>query len=120
MLCCPYLSCVMRKPEFCLCENKGADQLCSNCTVPQLISAFVFTTRITSTIPRASSHFLWLHRPVVCVGPGRKPQKTGFLASRFIFLTTPMGGDPFEQKMFVQKCMPHPRAIILSFFLSHN
>ena len=22
----------MRKPEFCLCENKGADQLCSNCT----------------------------------------------------------------------------------------
>ena len=22
----------MRKPDFCLCENKGADQLCSNCT----------------------------------------------------------------------------------------
>ena len=21
----------MRKPDFCLCENKGADQLCSNC-----------------------------------------------------------------------------------------
>ena len=30
---------VMRKPEFCLCVNKGgADQLCSNCTV-------VFATR---------------------------------------------------------------------------
>ena len=25
------MSCVMRKPEFCLCENKGADQLRSNC-----------------------------------------------------------------------------------------
>ena len=25
----------MRKPECCLCENKGADQLCSNCTAVQ-------------------------------------------------------------------------------------
>ena len=22
---------IMRKTDFCLCENKGADQLCSNC-----------------------------------------------------------------------------------------
>ena len=26
------MSRVIRKPDFCLCENKGADQLCSNCT----------------------------------------------------------------------------------------
>ena len=26
---------VMRKPDFCLCENKGADQLRSNCKVDQ-------------------------------------------------------------------------------------
>ena len=25
----------MRKPNFRLCENKGADQLCSNCTADQ-------------------------------------------------------------------------------------
>ena len=25
------LNSVMRKPDICLCENKGADQLCSNC-----------------------------------------------------------------------------------------
>ena len=25
----------MRKSDFCLCENKGADQLCSNCTADQ-------------------------------------------------------------------------------------
>ena len=25
----------MRKLDFCLCENKGADQLCSNCTADQ-------------------------------------------------------------------------------------
>ena len=26
------MSRIMRKPDFCICENKGADQLCSNCT----------------------------------------------------------------------------------------
>ena len=25
----------MRKPDYCLCENKGADKLCSNCTADQ-------------------------------------------------------------------------------------
>ena len=30
-----YMSRVMRKPDFCLCENKGADQRCSDCTVDQ-------------------------------------------------------------------------------------
>ena len=25
----------MRKPDFCLCENKDADHLCSNCTADQ-------------------------------------------------------------------------------------
>ena len=25
------LSCIMRKPDFCLCKTKGADQLCNNC-----------------------------------------------------------------------------------------
>ena len=38
-----YMSLVMRKPAFCIFENKDADQLRSNCTVTaQLISAFVF------------------------------------------------------------------------------
>ena len=34
-------SLVMRNPAFCICENKGADQL---------ISAFVFTTRIVQSL----------------------------------------------------------------------
>ena len=29
------LSRVMKKPDFCLCENKGTDQLCSNCKAGQ-------------------------------------------------------------------------------------
>ena len=28
------------KPDLCICENKGADQLCGNC------AAFVFATQI--------------------------------------------------------------------------
>ena len=49
----------------------------------KLISAFVFATRIVQFLfflnPKfqASSHPLWLHRPV-CVGPGQKPPKPVF------------------------------------------
>ena len=36
-----YMQEEQRKPDFYICENKGADQLCGH---PQLISAFVFAT----------------------------------------------------------------------------
>ena len=26
------MNCIMRKTDVCICENKGADQLCNNCT----------------------------------------------------------------------------------------
>ena len=60
----------MRKPEFCLCENKGADQLCSD---------FVFATQIVQFLLylylkfQASSLLLWLYRPV-CVRTDRRPE----------------------------------------------
>ena len=31
------MSHVMRKPAFCICENKGADQLRSNCSADQCL-----------------------------------------------------------------------------------
>ena len=37
------MSHVMRKQDICICENKGADQLC---VTAQLISVFVFATWI--------------------------------------------------------------------------
>ena len=65
----------MRKPAFCICENKDADQLRGNCEADQRL-CFRYTD---STIPlvskseiEASSHPLLLYSPV-CVGPGRKP-----------------------------------------------
>ena len=72
------MSRAMRKLNFCLCENKGADQLRSNCEA-ELISAFVFATWIIQSLFflnskfQASSHLQWLHRPV-CVRPGRDPE----------------------------------------------
>ena len=59
----------MKKPTICIGENKGADQL---------ISAFVFATRIVQFLfylnPKfqASSSCLCLYSSV-CVGPVRKP-----------------------------------------------
>ena len=40
-----YVNSVMRKPDLCMCENKGADQLCSNCAADQpLCSPYIATT----------------------------------------------------------------------------
>ena len=67
----------MGKPTICICENKGADQLLSNCEA-YLISTFVFAARIVHILfflnPKfqASSLLLRLYRSV-CVGPVRKP-----------------------------------------------
>ena len=73
----------MRKPAFCICENKDEDQLRSNWAAGQLISAFVFAIRIVKSLynlnPKfqASSHLVWLYS-LVCVGPGRKPRRPVF------------------------------------------
>ena len=67
----------MRKPAFCMCKNKGADQFCCN---SELISAFVFATQIEQCLfflnPKfqASSYLQRLYS-LVCVGPGRKPRR---------------------------------------------
>ena len=66
------------KPTICIGENKGADQLRSNCEADQ----HLYFRYSDSTNPlllsyfnpkfQDSSSFLLLHRPV-CVGSGRKP-----------------------------------------------
>ena len=44
----------MRKPAFCICENKDADQLRGNA---KLISAFVFATQIVQSLYFLSTNF---------------------------------------------------------------
>ena len=65
-----------RKPPFCICDNKDADQLRGNRKADQRL-CFRYTD---SQIPpkfQASRHFLWLYSRV-CVEPGRKPQRPVF------------------------------------------
>ena len=73
-----HMSPIMRKPDFCLYENIGTDQLCSNCSVfvcaIQIVQFLVFLNLKF----QASNHLLRLYRPV-CVGPGRKPRRPVFL-----------------------------------------
>ena len=74
------MSLVVRKPDFCICENKDADQLRGNCEADH---AFVFAIRMVqflfylNTKFQASSHLLSLCS-LVCVGPGRKPRRLAF------------------------------------------
>ena len=76
-----HLSLVMRKPTFCICENKDADQLRSNCAANQRL-CFRYTDSTITLLPKFEisslySHFMWLYSPV-CVGPGRKPRRPVF------------------------------------------
>ena len=65
----------MRKPAFCICENKDADQLRGNCEADQRLCFRC----MDSTIPllpkykfQASSHLVW-SCSLVYVGTGQKP-----------------------------------------------
>ena len=70
----------MRKPAICMGKNKGADQLRSNCEADQRLcfrysdSTIPLLSKSSILNPKfpASSHLLWLHRPI-CVRPGRNP-----------------------------------------------
>ena len=65
----------MRKPDFCICENKGADQLRGNREADQRF-CFRYTD---SAIPllakvQASSYLLWFDSPIYA-RPGLKPRR---------------------------------------------
>ena len=63
----------MRKPDFCLCENKGTDQLHSNCEADQRLCFHYTDCTITLLNPKfqAFSLFQRLYS-LVCVRCGRK------------------------------------------------
>ena len=48
----------MRKPDFCICENKGADQLCGNCTTDQRL-CFCYTDSTIPLLPVYEISSLW-------------------------------------------------------------
>ena len=75
-----YMSLVMRKPAFCICENKDADQLRGDREADQRLCIRFLKVQylyFLNTKFQASSHLLWLYSQV-CVGPGRKPRRPVF------------------------------------------
>ena len=72
----------MRKPAFCICENKGADQLRDKQETDQRLCFhyFVFATYIVNPKFQAASHLLWLYSPLC--GTWSETLKTGFLMMR--------------------------------------
>ena len=74
----------MRKPAFCICENKGLDQLRGNCEADQRHCFRYIDSRIP-LIPK--SEISSLQPSSMAVQPGfcgtrSKPRKTGFLTMR--------------------------------------
>ena len=61
------MSLVMRKPAFCICENKGADQLCGNREAGQRL-CFRYTDSTIPLLPK--SEILSLLPSSVTVQPG--------------------------------------------------
>ena len=68
----------MRKPDFFLCENKGADQLCSNLVFATWIEPVEISSFYPSFVAAQTGMFqIW-----------SETLKTGFLESRFNYFTT--------------------------------
>ena len=76
----------MRKPTFCICENKDADQLRGN-------SAFVIAIRILQSLyylnPKFQASYRLLSQPGLCQTWSETP-KTGFLTTRLICTSSGM------------------------------
>ena len=74
----------MRKPDFCLCENKGADQLRSNCEADQRL-CFRYTDSTLSLLIKSEISSFYAASGTVQVGLCQtwlETPKTGFLGSR--------------------------------------
>ena len=74
----------MRKPDFCLCENKGADQLRSNCEADQRL-CFRYTDSTLSLLIKSEISSFYAASGTVHVGLCRtwsETQIVGFLMHR--------------------------------------
>ena len=82
-----YVSRDVRKPDFCICENKDADQLCGNCEADQRL-CFRYTDSTIPLLPntkfQASSHFLRRHQPDLCGTLVRNPDRFSDVAAHVV------------------------------------
>ena len=71
------LSHIMRKPDFCLCKNKGADQLCRNFSADQRL-CFRYMDSIIPSLP--FSKISYVPAQTCLRQTCSETQKTSFLA----------------------------------------
>ena len=76
----------MRKPAFCICENKDTDQLRGNREADQRL-CFRYMDNTIPLLPKSEISSLWLSpvavQPGLCQTWSETP-KTGFLTTRLI------------------------------------
>ena len=80
------MNCVMRKPAFCICENKGADQQHSKCAADQCV-LFRYTDSTIPLLPEPKISSLSPTSVALQTGlcqTWSENTKTNFLASRLI------------------------------------
>ena len=76
----------MRKPDFCICENKDADQLCGNHEADHRL-CFRYTDSTVPLLPKSEIPSLSPSSEAVQAGLCRtwsETPKTGFLITRLI------------------------------------
>ena len=81
-----HMSRVVRKPAFCICENKDADQLRGNREADQRL-CFRYTDSTIPLLPKSEISSLWPSSVAVQAGLCRtwsETPKTGFLRTRLI------------------------------------
>ena len=82
------MSCVVRKPAFCICENKDADQLCGNRQADQRL-CFCYTDSTIPLLPKSEIFKpLTIFYSLLCFGPGQKLRRQVFLQRGSYFVTS--------------------------------
>ena len=116
---------VMRKLDFCLCENKGADQLRSNCeadqhlcfrymdsTIPLLLKSEISSFYPSCVAVQANLFRTWSETP-----------KTGFLASQLIYclsLNTSLASLHFGHSATKMLYFPYKNALLKKYFTENG
>ena len=108
------MSRVVRKPAFCICENKDADQLRGNREADQRL-CFRYSDSTIPLLPKSEISSFWLYSVIVQPGLCRtwsETPKTGFLRTRLICLPTLAEG---RHNLTVG--LSHPYQLHVSFFI---
>ena len=101
LLNCYHLSLVIRKPAFCICENKDADQLRGNREADQRL-CFRYTDSTIPLLPKSEISSLYPSSVAAQLGLCRtwsETPKTCFLTTRLILLSITMPCCSFQPEL---------------------